>query len=364
MISDLAWKADILIVDDTPANLRVLGGMLKTYGYKVRPAPNGRLALQGARSDPPDLILLDITMPEMSGYEVCRRLKDHEKTKDVPVIFISALTDTSDKVKAFAAGGVDFITKPFQVEEVHARVEAHLSLKRKTLEIQRLHREQDAFLRHELGNQVGAVMAFAELVLEGQDELTDQQKEWVEQINSAAHQTWELVQRIKQLQDFEREVYELETAPCDVESLVRDVAAGIEATFDFADLKIESGAERTAIEADENLLRGVFHNLLKNAIEHVATLEDERERTIHVGLSNENGQVVTEITNRGDPVPPERLQHFFEKFNTDRTRKGGTGLGTTYAYLVTRAHGGELTVSSSQMDGTTLTVRLPLDQKP
>lgn len=122
--------ASILVVDDTPANLQVLAGMLKDRGYKVRPAPGGKLALAAAQRDPPDLILLDINMPEMNGYEVCERLKADDALKGIPVIFISALTEQLDKVKAFATGGVDYITKPFQMEELHARVETHLNLRR------------------------------------------------------------------------------------------------------------------------------------------------------------------------------------------------------------------------------------------
>jgi phosphoserine phosphatase RsbU/P len=128
--------ASILVVDDTPANLQVLAGMLKDRGYKVRPVPGGRLALLAARRDPPDLILLDINMPEMNGYEVCAHLKADDTLKGVPVIFISALTEQLDKVKAFATGGVDYITKPFQMEELHARVETHLNLRRLQVELE------------------------------------------------------------------------------------------------------------------------------------------------------------------------------------------------------------------------------------
>lgn len=128
--------ASILAVDDTPANLQVLAGMLKDRGYRVRPVPGGRLALQAARRDPPDLILLDINMPEMDGYEVCAHLKADDALRGVPVIFLSALTEPLDKVKAFAAGGVDYITKPFQMEELHARVETHLKLRRLQLDLE------------------------------------------------------------------------------------------------------------------------------------------------------------------------------------------------------------------------------------
>ncbi|MEG3846362.1 adenylate/guanylate cyclase domain-containing protein [Microcoleus sp. herbarium19] len=132
---------DILIVDDMPDNLRLLSTMLASHGYQVRKAINGQLALQGAQISPPDLILLDINMPKMNGYEVCEKLKLSENTKDIPVIFISALDDVMEKVKAFQVGGVDYITKPFQVEEVLARVENQLSLRSLQSKLQQQARE-------------------------------------------------------------------------------------------------------------------------------------------------------------------------------------------------------------------------------
>jgi phosphoserine phosphatase RsbU/P len=135
--SVLERSASILVVDDTAANLQVLAGMLKDRGYKVRPVPNGKLALSAARKEPPDLILLDINMPEMNGYEVCEHLKADAGLKGIPVIFISALTEQLDKVKAFATGGVDYITKPFQMEELHARVETHLKVRRLQVELEK-----------------------------------------------------------------------------------------------------------------------------------------------------------------------------------------------------------------------------------
>lgn len=119
----------ILVVDDTPDNLRLLVGLLTAQGYKIRPVTSGKMALSAAQGMPPDLILLDINMPEMNGYQVCEQLKAEERTRDIPVIFLSALNDVFDKVKAFAVGGVDYITKPFQVEEVLARINTHLALR-------------------------------------------------------------------------------------------------------------------------------------------------------------------------------------------------------------------------------------------
>ena len=132
--------ASILIVDDTAANLQVLAGMLEERGYVTRPVTSGKMALQAAQNDPPDLVLLDITMPDMDGYEVCTRMKADEKLKDIPVIFISALHETLDKVKGFSVGGLDYVTKPFQFEEVQARVETHLKLRRLQLQLEEQNR--------------------------------------------------------------------------------------------------------------------------------------------------------------------------------------------------------------------------------
>jgi sigma-B regulation protein RsbU (phosphoserine phosphatase) len=129
-------QADILIVDDTPANLQLLSKMLSEHGYRVRPVSSGTMALSVAQIEPPDLVLLDIRMPDMDGYMVCEHLKADEKTSDIPIIFISALDDTQDKVRAFQTGCLDYITKPFQVEEVLARVETHLTLRNLQVQLQ------------------------------------------------------------------------------------------------------------------------------------------------------------------------------------------------------------------------------------
>ncbi|MBE9012606.1 response regulator [Pseudanabaenaceae cyanobacterium LEGE 13415] len=129
-------KGDILIVDDTPDNLRLLSTLLSEQGYRVRSVINGSAALMGAQAQPPDLILLDVNMPGMNGYEVCRRLKEQTQTIDIPIIFISASHEVIDKVKAFSVGGVDYICKPFQVEEVLVRIETQLSIRRLQAKLQ------------------------------------------------------------------------------------------------------------------------------------------------------------------------------------------------------------------------------------
>lgn len=139
-------KANILVVDDTLANVQLLSRMLAEDGYKVRKVLDGQMALMGIQTAPPDLILLDVNMPDMNGYEVCEQLKANEATQDIPIIFISALDEVSEKVKAFAVGGVDYITKPFQVAEVLARVEHQLMLR----DLQQQLREQNVLLQQKI----------------------------------------------------------------------------------------------------------------------------------------------------------------------------------------------------------------------
>jgi len=129
--------ASIVVVDDTPLNLDLLAGILAGQGYRIRTHASGAAALAAVNDDPPDLVLLDAMMPEMDGYEVCRRLAGDARTKGIPVLFISALEGTLDKVKAFEAGAVDYLTKPFEPEEVLARVRTHLSLKQSRQELER-----------------------------------------------------------------------------------------------------------------------------------------------------------------------------------------------------------------------------------
>jgi putative two-component system response regulator len=166
--------ATVMVVDDIPENLNLLQDMLQGKGFRVLAFPNGRMALNAAAKSPPDLILLDINMPEMNGFEVCERLKADEALKDIPVLFISALTEVTDKVKAFAAGGVDYVTKPFQFEEVNARVNTQLRLRKIKLELERhnLHLEEmvKEKVREISDSQLATILAVSKLAEYRDDE--------------------------------------------------------------------------------------------------------------------------------------------------------------------------------------------------
>ena len=157
----------IMVVDDTPGNLMLLEYMLRESGYRVLTFPRGDLALKAAERNPPDLVLLDIDMPDMDGYQVCDRLKADPRLKNIPVLFLSAFSETSDKVKAFSAGGQDYVTKPFQPEEVMTRVRTHLQLSRLSRELEahntRLAALVEEKVRQLVDSHIATISALAKL---------------------------------------------------------------------------------------------------------------------------------------------------------------------------------------------------------
>ena len=170
-----ALTADILVVDDAPAILNLLATMLQLQGYAVRLTPDSKQALTEVRRTPPDLILLDINLPDMNGYEFCEQIKSDPKLSEIPIIFMSGNTEVTDKVRAFASGGVDYVTKPFQVKEILARVETHLKIRRLQLEIRALNtslqERVNAQVKEISDSQIATIMALAKLA-ESRDEVT------------------------------------------------------------------------------------------------------------------------------------------------------------------------------------------------
>ena len=160
-------RMTIMIVDDTPANLVILDEMLQGKGYRVLAFPSGKMALKAAMNNPPDLILLDILMPDMNGYDVCKRLKAEDTLKQIPVLFISALNEAEDKVKAFSSGGVDYVAKPFQLEEVLARVETHLHIRQMQMELEKYTLHLENLVKEKVAeisnSQLAAIVALAKL---------------------------------------------------------------------------------------------------------------------------------------------------------------------------------------------------------
>lgn len=150
MIGEANAVQTVMVVDDRPSNLTMMRDMLREKGYRVATFPRGALALKAASRNPPDIILLDIDMPDMNGFEVCERLKGDERLQEIPVVFVSALTSAQDKVHAFSMGGIDYITKPFQFEEVFARLETHLRLRKLQSQMQHYNKHLETLVRNQV----------------------------------------------------------------------------------------------------------------------------------------------------------------------------------------------------------------------
>lgn len=359
--------ASILVVDDTPANLQLLSEMLKERGYKVRPAPDGETALRGARIAPPDLILLDITMPEMDGYEVCSRLKADARLQDIPVIFISALNEPLDKVRAFQAGGVDYVSKPFNFEEVDARVRTHLELRQRTRELaaslgqlRELEQLRDSLthmVAHDMRSPLLAIQLTLDLFSEEASTLKPMSAQML--LNARTSVTM-LVEMIGQMLDVSR----MEAGEMALErtrgNLVETLRNAVELQRPLAGkrrLGFSAGAPLLA-SYDANLLRRVVGNLIGNAIKFTPPDGD-----IRVSVVPADGIARVEVTDNGAGIAPEYHDRIFEKFGQVANQGGprvGTGLGLTFARMAIEAHGGNMGVVSALGKGSTFWFTLPV----
>lgn len=203
-------KGDILIVDDTLANLRLLSTMLTEQGYTVRGVPNGSTALKVVALEPPDLILLDINMPQLDGYQVCQALKSDDKVCDIPVIFVSAMDEVLDKVRAFGVGGVDYITKPFQMEEVLVRIENQLTVRRLQQQLQQVNAslqtssQEVHHVAHQIKTPLTHVVDLAELLhtaLAEENQPDTEKLETIDRIKQNIRQSLDLVDILLALPD-------------------------------------------------------------------------------------------------------------------------------------------------------------------
>jgi len=352
----------ILIVDDTIKNLQVLGTILEKEGYQINVAQNGKQALEITKKVQPDLILLDVMMPDLNGFEVCQQLKADESVAHIPVIFLTARTETEDLVKGFEMGAVDYVTKPFNATELLVRVRTHLSiyllqsaLRKSLADNARMQREHEAFLRHELKNRITPIMGYSDALQHTQ--LDEMQKRWVTTICNSTQDMSDLIDVLKDLQDIEAGTMALSKVALPLNDMIQNAITDVEASFDLAQVQFVPSEASVMVQVDGNLVRGVFYNLIKNAVEHVVGCDDEN-RVVKIAVAETPFAVAITIQNGGLPIPEDLLAVFFEKFNT-KGKQGGTGLGTTYAFWVVRAHEGEIRVTSTEAEGTTVTVVLP-----
>ena len=359
-------QANILVVDDTAANLQLLTGMLKGRGYRVRPVSSGEMALRAVETHAPDLILLDISMPDMDGYEVCRRLKADERSRDIPVLFISALSDTEDKVRAFQAGGVDYVGKPFQLEEVDARVRTHLALhhhqqelKANYVRLQEMERLRDN-LTHMIAHDMRSPLLALQLSigLLGSDSLV-RKVDTAAVVENARLGVTILIDMVSQMLDVSRMEagkMELKREPCDLVAIAKDALVALRPLAESRTLAV-AATTPVAATCDRDLIRRVIGNLVGNAIKFTASTGH-----ITVAAYAEADRARVTVTDDGTGVPPEKHQLIFEKFGqvADRSHGGGSGLGLTFCKMAVETHGGTIGLESSPGHGSTFWFALPV----
>lgn len=389
------YKGNILIVDDTPENLQVLSATLSDRGYKVRGVINGKMAIRAAKSGSPDLILLDIQMPEMNGYAVCKQLKAEPQTSKIPVIFISALDEVLDKVKSFEVGGVDYITKPFQVEEVLARVEHQLTIQRlqKQLTDRNTELQQEiierkkaeeaaaaasqaksqfvANMSHELRTPLNAILGFTQ-VMSRDCLLTHEQIENLRIINRSGQHLLELINDVLDLSKIEAGIIALDESSFDLYQLLDSLEEMFQIKAESQNLQLKFSVQSQVpqyIRTDEKKLRVCLINLLGNAIKFTdrggsiwlrASIKNVPQHpteteTYSKYKSADQSFLCLEVEDTGVGIAPAEIDTLFEAFvQTESGRKAveGTGLGLTITKRYVELMGGEIGVSSILGEGT------------
>ena len=361
----------ILIVDDTPSNLQLLSEIFKDRGYEIQAALNGKLALQAIQSNPPDLILLDIAMPDISGYEVCKRIKADERFSDIPIIFVSGLQNVASIVKSFEVGAVDYIIKPFQISEIRARVQTHLALRRQREEL----REANSRLRsleelrdnlvhmvvHDMRNPLWNAHSCLQLIRNklGSAEPPPPVMDYIESAIDSTQDLMGMINSILDVSKMEAGLIPLQLSPCDLAALIREAIDKSAPSRKSRTVDLTVAGHDTRVLADAALIARVLDNLLTNAITY--TQDDSGE--IHFRVDAFGATVRVTILDNGQGIPLEYQSRIFEKFFQVKSALTGqrrsTGIGLTFCQLAVEAHDGRIGVQSAENQGSLFWFELP-----
>jgi two-component system sensor histidine kinase/response regulator len=360
-------KANVLVVDDTIENLHLLSRILGAEGYEARPVPSGAMAMQAVELDPPDLIMLDINMSPMNGYEVCERLKANARTRDIPVMFVSALDEPLDKVRAFGLGAVDYVTKPYQVAEVLARVKTHLQLRAAQLELEQsydklrqlevMRDELVHMVVHDLRSPLSALISSLAFLKEG---LTGQvDGEVLQDLNAGEAAARNLIGMANDLLDvsrLENNRVPVQLAEADLGEVVRGAVENVRRMQVDRKVSIDSGGSlRTRLDVE--LIRRVVENLVSNSLRHTP-----KGRPIRIVVEGDRELRVT-VHDEGQGIPEDQRTAIFDKFGTTNARRDGAyhsiGLGLAFCKLAVEAHGGRIGVDSELGKGSAFWFVLP-----
>lgn len=376
------FLADILIVDDIPANIQLLSQLLIENGYKVRKLISGQRALKAVELQAPDLILLDIKMPGMDGYEVCRQLKASEATCDIPIIFISALDDVFDKVKGFEAGGADYIIKPFEPVEVLARVSAQLKMQRLQQQLrcanvqlatqnvqlsQEIQERQQAeanlrMLLHAVSHDLRSPLSGMSLLLRSRlndagSNIAIDRRTMEVMVQSCSRQL-QLIESLTATQQFDVKSASLAMKPLSLPTLVQNILIERLPILNQHRVKVKQlfAADLPLVNADAQQLWRVFGNLIDNAVKY-----NQSGFILTVEAKKEGEMVRCTVADNGAGISPQQCARLFEPYTrgVGVSLRQGLGLGLYICRQIVEAHGGEIGVDSELGKGARFWLTLP-----
>lgn len=382
----------ILIVDDQPKNLQVLGITLKKRNIKSVIAINGEQALQIAESNRPDLILLDIAMPGMDGFETCRRLKNNAKTADIPVIFLTARNQSNDIIKGFDVGAVDYVTKPFNSSELLQRVFIHLELKtsrdiikkqnqelrefnqtldnanllldRQNQELKQLNATKDrmfSIIAHDLRGPVGSFKSIIDLMLEMPDEFEgDRMIETLTMMRESAGQTFNLLENLLYWSRSQRDEIVVNQQNFNLSDVIFETISLLSINADNKKIRLQMKIEpNLQTYADKNMITTVIRNLLNNAIKFTP-----ENGLITVWARRKQNEIQIKVRDTGVGISETKLNELFDSsllFSTEGTnQEKGSGLGLILCKEFLEKNGGTIHVESVVNEGSTFSFNLPL----
>ena len=360
----------VLIVDDVVDNIRVIGRLLKNKGIQVAPATSGEQALGIAVAKKPDLILLDVQMPEMDGFEVCRRLKANPITQDIPVIFLTARSESEDIMTGFMLGAIDYITKPFNSDEVMIRIKNHLELKKsrdiiqlQNCNLNELNATKDKFfsiIAHDLKNPISNFRDMTKVLVESQDSFTKSEvSEYLSMLNNSADSLFGLLENLLEWSRSQRGIIKYEPVHLDFTYLANNV---VSLTLPLAQAKkielCSTVPENFIIDADVNMINTVLRNLVSNAIKFT----DENGR-IEISATDHEYYSEFTVSDSGVGISPDNLKklfHISENFSTLGTsNEKGTGIGLILCKEFIDKHGGRIWAESEFGVGTKFSFTIP-----
>ncbi|MEE4286935.1 MAG: hybrid sensor histidine kinase/response regulator [Mariniphaga sp.] len=353
----------ILIVDDVPRNIQVLGTLLKKTDCELAVATSGQQALDTVARIKPDLILLDIMMPGMDGFEVCRKLKASIETNDIPVIFLSAKNETADMIKGYELGAVDYITKPVTGIELLTRVKTHLDFKEAKEKLKEEMVARDKFfsiISHDLHSSFGIILSFVQLLANNRNNLSDQEiGEFLGDIESTTKNSLELLENLLEWARTQSGGIRFNPVKLNLGKLVQEILKSAGDIAGNKKIQITSTVNSQSIVADRNMLLLIIRNLVSNAIKftpvggQISIFSDMVDSSIKISVAD-NGVGI-------DQNKIEQLFRIDHKVSTPGTQNElGNGLGLILCQEFIQQHGGEIGIDSSPEKGTTVWFTLPL----